>query len=390
VKEVLIKEVPPFYLFFNHNKTKRLLSNLCTVTVQPTGLAVLGFTNQTIRQIVHPHITGSQLRIRLTNKYGTTPLTLGEVHVAYAGQGASIIPDSDRIVNFSGNTSVTIPVGTDVVSDPISLDVVEGKNLAISIYVPYSSGPTTFHHLSKQTVYISTFGNKAGEGTGTSFVPAQIESWYWLTGVDVIAPHNTKGTIVCFGDSITDGEKSTRNANHRYPDLLANRLHDAGIAKSVLNAGIAGNQILSDGSSVSALARFDQDVLIQPGVTDVILLEGINDIGFSNKNAEDIALGMKQLITRAHNRGLRIYGGTLLPFQGASNYTEEKEQTREKVNDWIRTSGAFDGVIDFEKALQDPENPEKLMPSYNSGDNLHPNDAGYQVMADTINLSLLR
>ena len=360
------------------------------------------FSNQTIRLIVHTSVGGNSVRVRLSNLFGPQSLVVGSVHVAQSSAGASITPGSDRPVTFSGASSVTIPAGALVLSDPVDLDVPPLSNLAVSIYVPGNTGPATEHNLGMQMNYIST----PGDHTGAADLPvsATAQSWFFLSGVEVKTTTPPRA-IVTFGDSITDGYCSTVGANRRWPNVLAERvLADRSLRNlAVIDQGISGNRILHNGLipvfGPDALARFDRDVLVQSGVKYVIVLEGINDFGHAAPgtpeavNADDIIAGYLQLIARAHERGLKIFGGTLTPYKGtifAGYYNDVGEANREAVNHWIRTSGAFDAVIDFEAAVQDPANPLQVLPAYDCGDHLHPNDAGYKAMADSIDLSLFR
>jgi lysophospholipase L1-like esterase len=299
---------------------------------------------------------------------------------------------------------VTIPVGAEVYSDPVALTVGAEQNLAVSLFVPGRSGPATWHAVGAQTNYVSTPGNHAADPAGGAFA-TQVTSWFWLDGVDVLAPAQDRA-VVTLGDSITDGVGSTVNANDRWPDFLARRLLAAPATHrvSVLDEGISGNRVLHNAPccGVSALARLHRDVLAQDGVRWVILLEGINDIGFSgltgpetaphtNVSAAQIIAGYQQIIAEAHAKELKLYGATLTPFKGTifpGYYTAAGEQKREAVNRWIRTSGAFDAVIDFDKAIRDPSDPLRILPADDSGDHLHPNDAGYAAMADAIDLAL--
>ena len=355
------------------------------------------FNNQTLRLIVHVSLGGDDIRIRLSNAYGTTSLTIGAAHIALRSTGAQIVPDSERVLTFSGDSSITIPPGALIVSDPVKLAVPALGDLAVSLYLPGNTGPATFHAEGKQTSYISP----SGDFTGSIALPTSSTtlSSFFLTNVEVKASNDGRA-IVTLGDSITDGTASTPDANHRWPNFLADRLqashHDQDLG--VLDQGISGNRILHDIAGTNALARLDRDVLSQTGVKYVTVLLGINDIGFSGipgftdqaVSANDIIAGLTQIIERAHARGLRIYGCTLTPFEGTfpGYYTPEGEVKRETVNKWIRTSDAYDAVIDFDKAVRDPSHPTRMLAAYDSGDHLHPNDAGYMAMANAIDLSL--
>lgn len=355
-----------------------------------------GFDNQTVRMIVRTTIAGHRARVRLSNAFGTAPLVIGAAHIAIRSSAGAIVPASDRTLTFSGKPSITIPPGALVLSDPAELEVPQLGDLAVSVYVPGKTGSPTWHSTGLHTTYLAG----PGDFTGKTNIPdaSKQPSWYWLAGVDVTAPRGT-GAVVAFGDSITDGARSTVDADRSWPSDLAQRLlarpgHPAPLA--VLNAGISGNRILHDVVGPNALERFDRDALLPSGVEDVIVLESINDIGFSSipggadqaVSADDLIAGLRQLIERAHVRGIRVFGGTLTPFDGATYYSPEGETKREAVNSWIRTGGAFDGVIDFDAAVRDPDHPTKVLPAYDSGDHLHPNDAGYKAMADAIDLSL--
>jgi lysophospholipase L1-like esterase len=364
----------------------------------------LSFENQTIREIVRVSAGGNSLRLRLSNAYGKETVLIGAVRVALREKDSTVVGGSDRPVTFSGRSQVAIPPDALVLSDPIKLDIPDKGDLAISIFLPKAVNGAGIHYSAQQTAYIG-----AGDLTASQSIqePRTTTSWVFLTGVDVEAPESAS-VIVAFGDSITDGARSTVDANLRWPNVLAERLlAQGGKAKEgVLDEGIGGNRILHDASSnmafgVSALARFDRDVLAQPGVKYVIVLEGINDIGHAGTSApesetvsaEDIIAGLKQLIERAHEKGLKIFGATLTPFEGAASrgyFTPEKEVKRKAVNEWIRTGGAFDGVIDFERAIRDPEHPDRMLPAYDGGDHLHPGDAGYKAMGEAIDLKLFR
>ena len=359
------------------------------------GAAPLNFNNQTLRQIVHTSLGGDRVRIVLSNAFGPSPLSVGAAHVALREKDAAIVKTSDRTVTFGASSSVNIPPGAVVVSDPVALTVPAFADLAIDVYLPgdtaASPSPLTTHGGALQTNYVSATGNHAGDSDlpGATTTAA----WFFLSRVEVAAPQQA-GAVVAFGDSITDGTRSTVNTNNRWPDHLAKRLQAQKINIGVLNQGIAGNRVLGDGAGVSALARFDRDVLAQGGATHVIVLESINDIGLARDNAcpsaADIIAAHRQMIERAHARGLKIFGATLTPFEGAAYWTKEGEAKRQALNDWIRTSRMYDGVVDFDAAVRDPSAPTKLQPQFNPGDNLHLTDAGYQAMANAIDLSLFK
>jgi lysophospholipase L1-like esterase len=366
--------------------------------------ARLNFANQTLREIVHVSVGGSLIRIRLSNAYGKEAVEIGSAHVALRQQASAIIAGSDHALTFSGRSTITIPPNALVLSDPVSLNVPPSSDVAVSIFLPKSHSGAGIHYGAQQTNYVAP-----GDLTSATDLPgvSTLTSWVFLTGVDVAAQESAS-TIVAFGDSITDGARSSNDTNHRWPNFLADRLlaRTGSAPMGVIDEGIGGNRILHDPNSniafgVSALARFDRDVLAQPGVKYVIVLEGINDLGHAGPqlfpseqvNAEDIIAGLKQLIARAHEKGLKIYGATLTPFTGVpfpGYFSDEKEVQRKAVNEWIRTGHSFDGVIDFEKAVQDPAHPDHIAAAYDSGDHLHPKDEGYKAMADSIDLSLFK
>ncbi|SDW77519.1 Lysophospholipase L1 [Marininema mesophilum] len=359
----------------------------------PSGVALVGIKNQTVRMIVKPHINGEKVQIRISNAYGKMPITFQDVSIAVAGSGAEVLPDTLRKVTFNGKNSVIVPVGQEIQSDPISLQISRDEKLAVSMFVPKASGPVSWHRIARQISYISEKGNHTFDLNGDNYT-FPITSWYWLSGVNVQPVDQTKKAVVTVGDSITDGVGSTGNSDRRYPDYLAERFRREGIQRSVLNAGISGNKVLRDDPiyGPKALDRFERDVLNQPGVSDVILLEGVNDIGHlpHNYDPDTLIKGYRQLIEKAHKQGIRVYMGTILPFGGATYHTPEGEATRKLINDWIRNSGVPDGVVDFDKVMRDPSNPSRLRPAYDSGDHLHPRDAGYQEMANAINLKWFR
>ncbi|MDR0343457.1 MAG: SGNH/GDSL hydrolase family protein [Nocardiopsaceae bacterium] len=342
-------------------------------------------TNQTVRDIVRTSIGGSDLRVKLSNVFGSQPVTFGDVSVGVVQSGAALVPGSSQEVTFSGNKSVTVPAGAEVLSDPLPGNVPAQSNLAVSIFVQGASGTVTGHNLATQTNFVSTDGDHAGEDAATAFTTS-ISRWYYLDGLFVNEPRNV-GTVVALGDSITDGFRSTVGANNRWPDFLARRLLTKPAAQQdgVLNEGISGNRVLTDGAGVSALNRFDRDVLAQPNAKTIIFLEGINDLS-GGATADQVIAGDRQIIARAHAANRCIIGATLTPF-GTSSANEQAEVLT--VNNFIRSSGEFDSVVDFNKAVADPSDPNRMLPAFDSGDGLHPNDAGYQAMANAINLKAL-
>lgn len=364
----------------------------------------LEFNNQTLREIVHLSIGGSAVRVRLSNFFGKQNLEIGAAHLGLRASDSAIQPSSDRALTFGGASGVFVPPNAFVLSDPVRLAVPAGSNLAISIFVPHVATAAGIHYLAQQTSYVG-----AGDLTASPSIPnpRAISSWIFLAGVDVSAPPPA-AAIAVFGDSRVDGDGSTPNANKRLPDALFNRLSKEGLPLSVLNAGIIGNRILHDAPQaaeelgVNGLARFDRDALDQPGVKYVIVLEGIVDIGLAGTefapleaiSVDDLIAGIKQLIERAHDRGMKIFVATQTPFSGATTipgiFSAEKEAQRKALNQWIRSSRAFDAVIDFDKVVADPANPERIRPVWDSGDHIHPNDAGYEAMADAIDLALFK
>jgi lysophospholipase L1-like esterase len=352
--------------------------------------------NQTIRQIVRASIGGSRLRVVLSNAFGTTPIEIGAAHIALRDKDSAIVEKSAKPLMFGGSATSTILPGAIVVSDSVEMTVAPLNDLVVDLYLPGELGtgpsPVTTHTGASQTNYISETGNHSGETAPA--VSARTTSWLLLARVEVSSPARG-GTIVAFGDSITDGARSTLDGNNRWPDMLARRLAaQRGGQLAIVNAGISGNRVLGDGAGVSALARFDRDVLMQTGVTHVIVMEGINDIGLARQNptpsAADLIAGHKQLIARAHARGLKIFGATLTPFEGAGYWSQEGETKRQALNQWIRTSGAYDGVIDFDQVTRDPSAPTKFLPAYDSGDHLHPGDVGYKAMGEAVDLKLFK
>ena len=359
------------------------------------GFNVRPFSATTLREIVHISVGGAQIRVRFTNALGTDPLTISDAHVALSAGGAAIQPASDHAITFGGATSVNIPPGAELFSDPIALAVEPLSDLAVSFYLPSQvMRAETYHSFANQDNFIANGDVSTAPDLPTA---TKMFSWYFLDGVDVAAVEGSRA-IVTLGDSITDGAHSTGGANHRWPDVLAARLHADPKLKdvSVLNMGIGGNRVLNDVAGPSALSRLDRDVLSQSGVRYVIVLESINDIGrlahvtnpYDDITAQQLEMGLKQIADAAHEHGIKAIGATLTPYGGAGYSSEKGEQVREAVNDWIRSSGTFDGVVDFDKATQDPANPKQFAPADDSGDHLHPGDAGYAVMGAAIDLSV--
>lgn len=365
----------------------------------------LEFHNQTLREIVHLSIGGSRVRVRFSNSFGKQSLEIGAAHLALRTRDSAIQRSSDRVLTFGGAPRVSVPPNAFILSDPVELRVPGGSDLAVSIFVPQVATAAGIHYLAQQTSYVG-----AGDLTAAPSItsPRAVTSWIFLAGVDVSAPRSA-AAIAVFGDSRVDGDGSTVDANKRWPDALAKRLSQQGLPFGVLNAGIIGNRILRDAPQVAVelgvngLARFDRDALDQPGVKYVIVLEGIVDIGLPGTqfappseagSVDDLIAGLKQLIERAHDRGMRIFGATETPFSGANSipgiFSAEKDVQRKALNQWIRSSHAFDGVMDFEKVVLDPANPERIRPAWDSGDHLHPNDAGYEAMANSIDLTLFK
>lgn len=376
-------------------------------------------TNQTLRQIVRVSIGGTQVRVALTNRFGTKPLRIGAAHVARRAKD-SALDGSGAPLTFGGRPSVTIEAGSQVLSDPAPVAVRALSDVAIDLFLPddmWAAGsPATYHASALTTNYLS----KAGSHAGAAQFPVEstFQQWLFLARIEVSTSTAT-GAVVTMGDSITDGTGSTPDANDRWPDFFAERLaaRYGAAAPGVLNIGIAGNRVLSHNAGLdllkragldvpggdhlsdpnalfgpSGLSRFDHEVLLQPGATHVVVLEGINDIGMAfdaaSPTADELIAGHRALIQRAHARGLRIYGATLTPFSGAFYWTDAGEAKRRRVNEWIRTSGEYDAVIDFDAGVRDPKEPLKFQAAYHPGDWLHGNDAGYKAMAGAVDISL--
>lgn len=368
--------------------------------------AKLLFENQTLRMFAHTSIGGGMVRVRLSNVFGKAFLKIDEAHVALRDKSPNIVQSTDSVLTFSGRKTISIPPNAVVISDPVPMKVPVDGDLAVSIFLEKHTAAAGIHYAANATSFI-------GEGNQTaaaSFVQSTtVASWAFLAGIDVVAPAPA-AAIVAFGDSITDGSRSTTDANRRWPNILAQRLQKAGITNlAVIDSGIGGNRVLHDPATpanmrfgVNALARFDRDVLAQPGAKYVIILEGINDIGHPGSQSappsesvtvEDVIAGLTQLAERSHEMGLKVIGATLTPFAGCpfpGYYTAEKDAIRAAVNQWVRTTNVYDGFVDFDKATRDAAHPDQMLAAYDGGDHLHPGDAGYKAMAEAINLKLFR
>jgi lysophospholipase L1-like esterase len=387
--------------------------------------SLLSLKNQSLRLIVHTSAGGTKVRVKISNTYGGGPLVIGGAHIARRTAEADIDAATDRALKFHGHASTKVPAGSMVVSDPIELDVPALSDLAISLFFPETTVATTSHIVAKQTNYIST---ETGDSTATVKFPVarKIRSWPFLTGVDVEASRRG-AAIVALGSSLTDGDGSTGDTNRRWPDVLAERLQKEGgrlAEMGVLNEGIIGNRLLADspqrlitdspqrvdseyGGALgqAGLARFERDVLAQAGVKYVVVGLGINDIAFSGSltplsesvSVENLIAGYRQLIARAHKKGIRVIGTTNPVFEDSflelakakiTFFTPEKESVRQKVNAWVLTSGEFDGAVDFDAVVRDPNHPTRILADYDSGDHLHPNNAGYIATGNVIPLTL--
>jgi lysophospholipase L1-like esterase len=349
---------------------------------------------RTLRMMARVSAGGRRVRVKFANAFGSSTVTLGGAHIALHAKDSEIVPGSDRALTFNGRPGCAIGPGIVMMSDPVELSIPALADVAVSIYFPDDPGPVTRHSVALRTGYSA----QGGDFTAQTAMPedaAKITTYDWLAGIDVLGAADA-AAIVAFGDSITDGDRSSIDKHHPWPALLAARLaankDTANIA--VVNEGIAGNRVLRDGAGTSAPSRFDRDVLSHAGVKWVMLLEGINDIGNwfrapgDAPSADDLIGVYKQIVEMAHAHGIQAIGCTLTPYQGASYYSEKGEEVRSAVNAWIRTSRAFDAVVDFEAATRDPENPKRIRAELDPGDHLHPNDAGYEAMANAVDLAL--
>lgn len=368
--------------------------------------AETGLTDETVRNVLHATVGGSEVRVRFTNTFGKQPLVMGAASIGIELQGAHVVPDTIRPLTFAGKGSVTIPVGQEVDSDPVSFSFTGEQNLAVSVFVPDATGPATYES-GGQSNFISTSGDFSQDPSSAAYTTTS-GSVLFVDGVDVVpSDADVRGSVVAIGDSITVVGGSS---NLRWPDVLAGRLAELqGPTLSVVDEGIGGNRVLNSSLCFgdSALERFNRDVLDQSSVRDVMILEGVNDIGFSqtplnistspyfchqpttNVSAQQIINGYEQMIAAAHARGLKIFGATLTPFKNAYYWDPAAEQKRDTINTWIRTSATFDGFVDFARILADPYDPDIMNPIYDSGDHLHPNDAGLVAMGNAINLRML-
>jgi len=360
-----------------------------------------GFRDQTIRNVIYTSAGGSLARVRFDNTFGSGSLLIGRAAIGVVAPGGELVPGSSLKLTFGGRRSIAIAPGQQAYSDPVHLAVRPFESLAVSLFMPQPTGPPTQHADAKEANYVVAGDHVLARGPSGGVRP--LSAWYFVSGLDVWDPPRDLGAVVALGDSITNGNGSTSGANARWPNDLERRFYArGGSVLSVLDAGIEGNRVLNPSPCCgqSALTRFSRDVLGQAGVKEVIVLEGINDIGFGSSNsplavprvdvtAAQVIAGYQQLIARAHAAGLKIFGATLTPFKGSQHWTAAREAKRDAINAWIRHGGAFDGVIDFARAVADPRDRSRLNPRYDDGDHLHMDDAGYQAMANAINLAML-
>ncbi|HEY0636850.1 MAG TPA: SGNH/GDSL hydrolase family protein [Pseudonocardiaceae bacterium] len=382
---------------------------------EPTGVSRTGFTNQSVRMIVRVSVGGEQVRIRLANVYGEGAVTIGSASVAMPNLGTpavhDIVPDTLRGLTFGGSASATMLRGQELLSDPVDLEVADLQQLTVTVFFPVASGPASWHVTSRQSSFTGPGDLTMSPGTG--YTAARTCCWFFLSGVDVLR-RKSEGSVVVLSDSMGDGNNTTLNANRRWPDRLAERLVEArrnGKVPGVLNASLAGNRLNHEGPEpgaggfpgfaqlgTNAAARLHEDVFSQTGVHTVIFDLGINDIWMNGDQADAIIASIRQAGAQVRERGVRFVVATLGPYEGfavtpgspAGEWTPEKEATRNAVNEFLRTSTEFDGLIDFDALLRDPANPSRLRADFDSGDHIHPNDAGNQAMADLVPLYLLR
>lgn len=371
-----------------------------TWTAAPAPGEGAAFSNHTLRMMPRVSLGGSRLRVRISNAYGVRPLTIGSAYVGVRGTGPAVVAGSNRRLTFGGETSARIAAGSLVVSDPLELTFPPLSDLAVSVHLP-DDLPASFGitgRYARQTNYVSPPGDFAGEELMP--VGRLTDDWYFVCGVDVLAPGET-GAIVAVGDSLTDANISTHDGHHSWPSQLARRLvaRTGGRLMAVMNQGLGGNRILHDVRGDSGLRRFDRDVLAQPGATHAIIMLGTNDLRNRPGKAEEevtapqMIAGLKQLALRGQARGIKVIGGTLTPFENETflpgAWNPRREAVRQAVNDWLRKGEAFDAIVDFDRALRDPDHPTRMLPIYDCGDHLHPSDLGYRTMGDAIDLSIL-
>jgi lysophospholipase L1-like esterase len=378
---------------YNHMEPATMVGRDGNVRTVPPGYAPLPPypAETTVREFGRVSVAARTLRFRFSNEFGSQPLRLGEAHIALAGENGEIIPGSDHILSFAGQPAAVIPTGAPLLSDPVDWPVPALSRIAISVFYPDETVPPA------HTLYaLNAWAAPANQVSAQVLMDASgARSGNHLSEIDVL-PQREGHTVVCLGDSITEGVASTVGAFRGWPDRFADRLQadPASRGWSVVNAGIGSNRLLHDVPSTSALSRFDRDVLSVPGVAKIIMLLGINDIQYSRRNpteavsADEIIAAMGQIVARAHARGVQVIGGTITAFEGSSSYSPEGEAMRVKVNSWIRDSGVLDGVADFDLATRDPLHPSQLLQSTDSGGHLHPNDTGYTLMGNAIDLKL--
>ncbi|MFG1867025.1 SGNH/GDSL hydrolase family protein [Micromonospora arborensis] len=349
-----------------------------------------GPAERSYRLVVRTSVGGNALQIRLSNAFGDHPVTFASAYAGLQRQGPELMPGSNRRLAFGGQSSVTVPAGETILSDPLPGDVPAQSNLVVSLYVTGAQGPATGHALAMQTSYTAQ-GDHAAEEAAVNWADA-MSFWFWLDAISV-RTSAAISSVVTLGDSITDGWASTTDLNRRWPDYLSRRLHAApgSTVKGVANEGISGNKVLANGAGQAALHRFDRDVLAHPGVGTVFVHEGINDIkARTGVTVDDLTAGYRQVVDRAHAAGKCVVGATLMAYKGWPEYDAAGEAVRQGVNDWIRHSGVFDAVVDFDKITRSPYDPQALLPLFDGGDHLHPNDRGMQAMADAVDLAALR
>jgi lysophospholipase L1-like esterase len=366
------------------------------------GTETTGMAGRSVRNVVHTSVGGTSARITLSNLYGQSALTVthASIAVAITSDSAAASAETMRRLTFGGNTAVVIPAGRQVASDAVRIVIPQGSDVLVTTYSPTASGPVTFHQHARQISYVGD-GDLTEDVTGTGYTE-QTPYWRYVTALDVLS-NDADGTVVAFGDSLTDGITSTQGANHRWTDDLSDRLRTALVSGqhvprySVVNQGISGNQILADGlgrpaDNQSGLGRFSRDVLARTNVKVIVIDLGVNDILRNPRLADPnrILTGLRALVRQAHARGIKVVGATLMPFEGHRGYTPAREAVRQTVNAGIRSGRVYDAVVDFDKALRDPYDPRRLRSDYDSGDHLHPSDKGYARMADVVDLNDLK